>query len=239
MAGALLRVAHSFGNSRRLLQIALASPVDMIEADVRLRGGRLWLGHDRRLPLLPIYVARQSLEPREWSLFRLGPVQVRFLPHPMPLEGLLESAGACQLLLDLKQSYRSESAAEYVGILAASLRRFGREALDCLCGDWIFLDAARRELPETRLYYSVGDSRAWQALVHRFEAGDQINGISLRSNLFDGSSAHLLQTRGVETLCWCVDDPAEAARVTTLGAGGIISNNLPMLARIGETAAPG
>jgi hypothetical protein len=209
----------------------------MIEGDVRLRDGRLWLSHDWRLPLVPVYIARRSLEPPARGLLRLGPWQARLRLNPLPLEKLLEMAGGCRLLLDLKQSRRSESATEFVELLGASLRRFGRAAGDCLCGDWPFLDAARRLLPEARLYYSVGDRRGWQALVRRLDAGDSITGVSLRSGLFDGSSAGLLQRKGVETLCWCVDDPAEAVRVTMLGAGGIISNNLTLLAGIGEGSA--
>jgi hypothetical protein len=237
--GALLRVAHSFGNSRHLVEAAQKSPIDMIEGDVRLRDGRLWLGHDYRLPLLPICVSRRSLEPPARGLVRFGPWQARLDLNPLPLEGLLEMAGRCRLLLDLKQSRRSEDASEFVETLAELLRRFDRATSDCLCGDWPFLDAARYLLPETRLYYSVGDRRGWQALVQRLNGGDPITGVSLRSSLFDGSSAHILQSKGVETLCWCVDDPAEAVRVTMLGAGGIISNDLALLAGIGGTTASG
>ncbi len=239
MPGARLRIAHAYGNSRQLVEAALKHPIDMIEADVRLRNGRLWLGHDRRLAILPVYIAWRSLEPPARGLFRFGPWQARFGLNPLPLEELLKMAGGCRLLLDLKQSHRSEDTTGFVETLAASLRRFGRAASDSLCGDWPFLDAARRLLPEARLYYSVGDRDRWEALVRRLNEGDHIGGVSLRSDLFDGSSAGLLQSISVETLCWCVDDPAEAVRVTMLGASGIISNNLALLAGIGEATALG
>ncbi len=239
MPGALLRIAHGFGNSRKLIDVALATPIDMIEADVRLWKGRLWLGHDRRLPLLPVYVSRRSLEPPTSRALRLGPWQARLQTAPLPLEELLEAAGRCRLLLDLKQSGRSESASEFAEALAAQLRRFGRTASDCLCGDWPLLDAVRRLLPEVRLYYSVGDPPRWQALVERLDGGDRITGVSLRSTLFDGPSAAILQSKSIETFCWCVDDPAEAVRVAMLGADGIISNDLALLARIGDATPSG
>jgi hypothetical protein len=239
MPGSPLRIGHSFGNSRQLIDVALKSPIDMIEADVRLRQGRLWLGHDQRLPLLPVYVGRRSLEASTSGVLRLGPWQAQVRFDPLRLEALLAVAGPCRLLLDLKQSGRSESASEFVETLAGLVRRFGRTASDCLCGDWPLLDAARRLLPEVRLYYSVGDRGRWQALVQRLDAGDKITGVSLRSTLFDGSSAALLQSKSVETLCWCVDDPAEAVRVAMLGVEGIISNDLALLAGIGDRGASG
>ena len=119
------------------------------------------------------------------------------------------------------------------------MRRFGRAASDCLCGDWPFLDVARRLLPEARLYYSVGDRVAGRRWCGGWTRATDITGVSLRAALFDGSSAGLLQSKGIETLCWCVDDPAEAVRVTMLGAGGIISNHLALLTGIGEASASG
>lgn len=239
MPGAPLCIAHNFGNSRELIAVARESHVDMIEADVRLRNGRLWLGHDSRLPLLPIYIGGRSLKPPARGLLRFGPWQARLSLNPLPLEELLEIAWRCRLLLDLKQSGRSESVSEFVETLAALLGRLGRTASDCLCGDWPLLDAARRLLPEARFYYSVGDRPRWQALVERLDGGDRITGVSLRSTLFDGPSAAILQSKSIETFCWCVDDPAEAVRVAMLGADGIISNDLSLLAQIGGNTASG
>src|SRR4030043_1929802 len=53
--GPLITIAHRGGNSRALLQEALASGVDAVEADLRLDGRRLVARHDRRFPLLPLY----------------------------------------------------------------------------------------------------------------------------------------------------------------------------------------
>jgi glycerophosphoryl diester phosphodiesterase len=147
-------------------------------------------------------------------------------------------AGKCGLLLDLKSPLLARNRRRLVGLLIPVLRRSDQTAIR-LCGDWPLLDAVRRVLPESCVYYSVADGRRRRALVRRLEESDDVSGVSLRARLFDESSAALLRGKGVEVFCWPVDDLAEAGRVIALGAGGIISDNLAVLAAIGRSEGQG
>jgi glycerophosphoryl diester phosphodiesterase len=234
-AQAPLRIAHGFGNSRELVRIALESDVDVIEADVRLRGDRLWLGHELRLPLLPILIGRRATNQlAAHRAFRLGPWEMRLDTDPLPLEELLAMVGGrCRLLLDIKGRRKAR---EFVEALIEPLRRHNQAETTRLCGDWPPLDEARGVAPEVSAYYSVADRRRWRALVRRLDEGDPIRGVSLRAGLLDGSTAEFLRTRGLEVFCWSVEDEAEAARVIALGADGIISSDLAVLSAIGGRA---
>ncbi len=88
-----------------------------------------------------------------------------------------------------------------------------------------------------KLYYSVADKRRWRAFVRRIENGDGIRGVSLRARFFDEATSRFLAEKGVEVICWPVDSKAEAARVTALGAAGITSYDLRLLAAIGGATA--
>lgn len=233
-SGAPLRIAHGFGNSRESARIALEDGVDVIEADVRLRANRLWLGHERRLPLLPILLGKRPLHPtpRAHSALSLGSWRARLDIDPLSLEELLATvAGRCGLLLDLKSPRRQSDVHRFVEILVGLLRRLDRAETARLCGDWPLLDEARRVAPECRVYYSVGDRRRWDALVRRLRRGDPIRGVSLHAGLLDRPTVDYLRDRGLEVFCWPVDDAAEAARVAKLGVDGIISSDLAILAR--------
>ena len=234
-AGAPLRIAHGYGNSRELVRIALENRVDVIEADVRLRGGRLWLAHDRRLLFWGLLFGRRA--PGRPSLplwaFLLGRRRLRLGSDRFPLEELPAMVAAkCGLLLDLKSPWLAGNRRRFVEALLAMLRASDQTAVR-LCGDWPLLDGVRRAIPDSRVYYSVADRRRWRAFVRRVENGDPIRGVSLRASLLDASTARFLRDRGIEVFCWPVDDYAEAARVTALGAAGIISYDLAVLAAIG------
>lgn len=231
MPGGPLRIAHGFGNRRDLVRLALERGIEMIEGDVRLGGGRLWVRHDRRLPLLPVLLGRRPrhlpLRPR-WDI-ALGPWHARVDTDPLPLEELLAmTAGKCALLLDLKPP-RPADVPTFAGALARLLGDSDLTAAVRLCGDWALLDEARRLTPEYALYYSVGDRDRWRALARRFEEGDPIRRVSIHAGLLDKSTARFLRDRGVEIICWGVYDSAEAARATALGVNGLISPCLGVL----------
>jgi glycerophosphoryl diester phosphodiesterase len=230
-----LRIAHGYGNTPALIRAALDSRVDLIEGDVRLRRGRLMLAHDR-WHLLWWFLTGKRAGWAVLSLFLFWRSRKRpQVDHgPLPLEDLLAmAAGRRGVLLDLKMPLLSRNRRRFGELLIASLRRLA-EGIDVrLSGDWPLLDAIRQALPEIPLYDSVAGNRRWRAFIWRVEAGDPLKGISLKTRLFDAPTAQFLAGKGIEVLCWPVDDAAEADRVIALGAGGVTSYDLALLARIG------
>jgi glycerophosphoryl diester phosphodiesterase len=239
-AGAPLRIAHGYGNSRELIRAALRDHVDVIEADVRLRRGRLWLAHDWRRLLWWLLLVRRA----GWGFLALcsllrGRRRPRVDSRPLPLEELPATVQKrCGLLLDLKSPRLAGNRRRFLVALLPLLRPPDGTTIR-LCGDWSLLDGVRRVLPDSKLYYSVADGGRWRSLVRRLESGDPIRGVSLRAALYDTSTARFLADRGIEVFCWPVDGEAEAARVTALGAAGIIGYDLAVLAATGGAAAEG
>ena len=237
--GAPLRIAHAYGNSRRLVQLAFESGVDVIEADVRLQRDGLWLAHDRRLLFWWFLFGKQAWSEapqRFWA----------FLLHrrpwldgsSFPLADLLDLvADRCGVLLDLKIPLMPDNRRRFVALLSDTLQNMPPRTHIRLCGDWPLLDAVRSEFPDLKLYYSVADRRRWRGFVRRIEHGDGIRGVSLRGRLFHEVASRFVREKGVEVICWPVDSEAEVVRVTGLGAAGIISYNLALLKSIGGAAA--
>lgn len=232
-----LRIAHGFGNSRERVRLALESDVDAIEADVRLRNDALWLEHDRRLPFLPVLFGRRSPRPSPSGVlsFPPGPWHLHLDLHPLSLEELLATvAGWRRLLLDLKYPNDTSDVSRFVENLVGLLRRFQLEEETWLCGDWPLLDETRRQESGSARYHSVANHVHWDLLARRLEGGERLDGVSLRSELFDRQSAGFLKDKGVHVLCWPVDGRVEAKRVLELGAGGIISYDLALLGSLNE-----
>src|SRR5438093_6913733 len=101
----VLRIAHAYGSSRGALQLALAAPVDIIEADIWYRAGDIWVRHERRLGPLPMLADRGRPSARSGGFVIPLPNRYYLRPdiNPMPLGELLETvAGKKRLLLDVK-----------------------------------------------------------------------------------------------------------------------------------------
>jgi len=236
-----LRIAHGYGNSQRGIEAALNGPVDMIEADVWYKAGRILIQHERSLPLVPILYGLRPRAPGRYPLPRGLPLarwQLRLGLNPLLLEHLIEAVGGrLQMLLDLKGPVAGANAKSFADRLAAYLRDVDQEGKVRVCGNWPLLDAVRRNAPEIKVHYSVGGRQQYEALLLRLQEGDSIRGISIHASLLDEDNTRFMLDKGIEVYSWPADDIPEARRLIALGVGGIISYDLDLLGLLPLLAA--
>ena len=236
--GRPLRIAHAFGNRRDRIEAAIAADVDFIEADLWYRAGDIWVRHERRLGFLPLLYDRK---PRGMNSF--GPCSLTVFPNhyvrldfrPLRLAELLEATrGKRRLLLDLKDDHSPERARAYAGALARVLREARCAESSIVCGQTDVLDSVREVAPELDVRHSIERQQQWDAFLRRLDADPALRGVCLHHEFLTDPIARLLEERGLEVFCWTVDEREEARRLVALGADGIISNNLTLLAEMGR-----
>ncbi len=236
--GRSLRIAHAYGNRRDKIEAAASAQIDFMEADLWYRAGQVWVRHERRLGCLPLLYDRwppgvDSVGP--WALTVLPRHYVRLDINPLRLTELLErTQGRCGLLLDLKGSYGGDGARAYAQTLARILAQAQRQEQVIVCGQIAVLDEVREAAPHLDVRYSIEKQRHWQAFLQRLEADRPVRGVCMAREFLSDEIVELLKERGLQVFCWTVDDAAEARRLLALGVDGIISNNIPLLERLGN-----
>jgi glycerophosphoryl diester phosphodiesterase len=210
-------IAHRAGNARPLLGAAVRAGADVIEADLQLRRGRLELRHLNAVGSLPLYWDRWSLAP-PWRRFDV-------------LEDLLEQAPpGAGLLLDLK------------GEAVAGARLLAR-ALDGTARTGTILVSARAwpllaEIDPAHAGRFGSAARPVQlAALLAYAERHPIEGASLHLRLLEDPRVRALQQHAPLVMTWPVNRLDEARRARALGATGLISDNLPLLAALGGLRA--
>jgi glycerophosphoryl diester phosphodiesterase len=236
------RIAHAYGNSRQLLREALAADIDLIEADIWLRGREIWVRHERRLGWLPVLADRvpdgrsgmrgQRLPPLSlalWKGFYLRPE----VPGLKLADVLHLAGGKKRLLLDVKGRYSACRALAFATALASRIAGHGGVPGVAVCGqEYPVLDRLREVAPDLEVRYSIERPDQWEAF-RRMTGGDSpARAICIEHRFLTGERARFLEERGVHVYCWTVDDPAEAKALIERGADGIISNDLRLLERL-------
>lgn len=234
--GRPLAIGHGYGNRRDLLEAALAVPLDMVEADVWFARGRLWARHERRLGPLPVLADWRKHAPHglgPWAL-SLGPLYLRLDVHPLAVdEALARLDGRLWLLLDAKGEYSRRAALSFGRALGRLLEGCGRDGGVVVCGqNWRLLDVLREAVPGLAIRYSVQTAVQWARLWPRLDREPPPDGLCLHRSLATEETASLLRERGLGFYCWCINDAAELERVLALGAEGVISDRLDLLASL-------
>lgn len=227
------RIAHAFGNKRKLVKRALAADVDMIEADIWHRGAQIYVRHERRLSPLPILVDRRMCghSPGPFAIPLPRDYYVRPDINPLTLGELLSMVqGKKRLLLDVKGW--PKGATEFAKAIARIVREHGAEGMVEVCGQVYPLLRRLRELaPDLMVRYSVERQPQWEKFSDLVEQG-KVQRICIQHHFIDEEKARFLEERGVNLYCWTVDDPEEARRLAAEGVDGIISNDLSLLEQL-------
>jgi len=210
--GPLITIAHRGGNSRALLQEALASGVDAVEADLRLDGRRLVARHARRFPLLPLYYDK-------WFAYWSREPQV-------DLDEILERIeGRASLFVDIKST-----STRALDMLLATLRRRQVVAETRISGTyWRLLRRLHGEEPGLRLHYTIGDEESLDRFRQLLDGSDEMSGVAIHEALVDEDLAARFQSRGIEMVAYHVDEWERAQQLREWGVSGITSDDFALL----------
>jgi glycerophosphoryl diester phosphodiesterase len=219
--GPLITIAHRGGNSRALLQEALASGVDAVEADLRLDGRRLVARHDRRFPLLPLYYDK-------WFAYWSCQPQV-------DLDEILERIeGRASLFVDIKST-----SARALDMLLGTLRRRQVVAETRISGTyWHLLRRLHEEEPGLRLHYTIGDEESLDRFRQLLAGGEDTSGVAIHEALVDEDLAARFRARGIEIVAYHVDEWARARQLREWGVSGITSDDFALLRALKDERPP-
>jgi glycerophosphoryl diester phosphodiesterase len=214
VVAAPLLIAHRAGNEPARLRAAERAGADVIEADLHLRRGRLELRHLKTLGPLPIYWDRWALAP-PWRHF----------------DSVVDLLAAAQpetvLMLDLKGT--DPAAAR---MLSAALSRAERLVPVLVSARaWPLLDEIDPALAQR--IASAARPRQLDQLI-AYAASHPLDCASLHLRLLDRDRLSALRAHVPLVMTWPVNHRDEAARATALGVGGLISDDLALLAELRE-----
>jgi len=208
-----LAIAHRAGNNLDVARAAIAAGVDMLEADVWPRLGRLEIRHVKSIGPLPIYWER-------WYIDSIGGRHVR-------LDELIEGLPPdVRLFLDLKGLH------PWLGRrVVNAIREIQKDLEIVVCGrNWRHLDPVAR-LPNVHIFYSIGDEKQLANVWHRL--GRQTNpAVSIHHRLLTEETVARFKNLRTTIIAWTVNDPAIARALFQLGVDGFTSDNREMLADI-------
>jgi glycerophosphoryl diester phosphodiesterase len=237
-ARAPVRIAHAYGNTRDRLKLALEADVDAIELDVWYRHGEIWVRHETRLEPLPLVVDKRmpghALPPLSLPLGSRW--YIRLDVSRLKLDDVLESvAGSKRLLVDVKGVYHARQNLEFARTLIRKVREHRAEAWVAVCGQfWPVLEDVRREARDLEVRYSVERVYQWEKFMRLVGEDERVRQVCIEHRFLNEERTRFIEDRGVDLYCWTVDNPEEARRLVAAGADGIISNDLNLLAGLGQ-----
>lgn len=210
----MLAIAHRSGNSVAGLRTALDLGVDLVEADVHAYRGRLEVRHLRSMGGLP------------WLWDRDTVVSRRRHEH-LDLAGLIAALGDDhRLMIDLK-GVHPRLAPMVAGLLREAVPDRG---LTVCTKAWWMLDAF--DVPVQRVFSAAsrrGLARLQTRLRTRLRSGP-VHGVSVRLSMLDRATVEELHRGTERVLVWPVDTPEALDRARSIGADGVISKDLDLLA---------
>jgi glycerophosphoryl diester phosphodiesterase len=213
----LLAIAHRAGNDLTALRTAVELGVDVLEADVHVRAGRLEVRHSKHLRPLPLL----------WDRGPAGLELARTSVPQLELAAVLEALdGTTAVMLDLKGPGR-------VGARVAALVHAAAPAAPVLaCSRWWPGLRAFAELPWVRPVLTARTPLELRRLRRRLAAGDRPYAVSLHRSLLGPDVVPALRTHVEVVMTWGVNDLGSLAEVVDLGVNGVISDEAEVLRRV-------
>jgi len=207
----VLAVAHRAGNTAGGLRDALASGVDLVEADIHLYRDALEVRHSKRIGPHLLWERRIGVTRRRASV-------VPDLPEILAI-----AAGDPRLMLDLK------GPALAVGSRVAEMLRAEMPGVPvAVCTkQWKMLDAFAGD-PNVRRILSAANAVQLSRLRNRLRR-ERAHGVSIRLRLLTPPLVAELRRATDLVLTWPVDTEAALAHADDLGVTGVISENMPLL----------
>jgi glycerophosphoryl diester phosphodiesterase len=241
--GRPIRIAHAYGNNRGSLARALSAEIDMIEVDLCYRGGELFIRHERRLGPFPVLADKRMAGHKPgflaiplWKGYYVRPDVRRFR-----LRDLLKTvAGKRRLLLDTKGTYHPQEVDAFILALSEQVAEHNAQDWVAVCGqNFAIIDRLRETAPSLELRYSIEAPFQWDEFLRLATRDESVRRICIQHRFLDEEKLRFAEENGIDVYCWTVDDLAEASRLVALGADGIISNDLSLLAGLqtGASAA--
>ena len=210
----LLAIAHRAGNDLAALRTAVGLGVDVLEADVHVRAGRLEVRHSKHLRPLPVL----------WDRGAAGLELTRTSVPQLELAAVLAALdGTTAVMLDLKGPGR-------VGARVAELVHAEAPSAPVIaCSRWWPGLEALTALPWVRPVLTARTPLELRRLQRRLTAGRPPYGVSLHRSLLAPAVVAGLRDRVEVVMSWGVNDLGVLAEVTDLGVNGIISDEAEVL----------
>lgn len=196
-------VAHNSGASVEATLEALVVGADVIEADVAMVDGTLYVAHDPPLPFLGQRWFRGPRLDRIWAA----------------------TYGADAVMLDLKSSDRT-----YLDALVAFLqaRQYTRQVIISSRSS-AALQFLHQQLPEVSLVLSVPDEASLRSLQGNAALLESLDGVSIRHTVLNETSVGWLKEHHLLIFAWTVNDMDRVNELVRLGVDGITSDNLAIV----------
>lgn len=219
----VLAVAHRAGNDLAALRTAVALGVDVLEADVHVRAGRLEVRHSKHLRPLPLL----------WDRGPAGLELTRTAVDQLQLDALLAALdGTSAVMLDLKGPGG-------VGARVAELVHAAAPAAPVLaCSRWWPGVDALAGLPEVRRILTARTPLELRRLRRRLDRGRPPYGVSLHRSLLSPEVVAGLRRQVEVVMTWGVNDQGALTHVVELGINGVISDEAEVLREVLAWRAP-
>ncbi|MEO8540829.1 MAG: glycerophosphodiester phosphodiesterase [bacterium] len=209
-AAAPLTVAHRAGNELEALRAACTAGVDLIEADVHYRHGRLEIRHFKTMGRVPLL----------WDKWALKPIWT----HSFQLQDLLAVApGDCELMFDVKGGLE-----HFPREIVRVVRELMPDREYSVCSQFWELLSAFHEDPNARIVHSIGSKRMLRDVLPRLE-GHRSDAVSIHMKLLTPAIVEDLLRRVSLIMTWPVNREADLRRLQSWGVNGFISDNLDLL----------
>ena len=213
----LLAIAHRAGNDLQALRTAVELGVDVLEADVHVRAGRLEVRHSKHLRPLPLL----------WDQGPAGLELTRTSVPQLELDAVLAALdGTTAVMLDLKGPGR-------VGARVAGLVHASAPTAPVLaCSRWWPGLDAFAHLPWVRPVLTARTALELRRLTRRLSGGPAPYGVSLHRSLLSPAVVAGLRDRVEVVMTWGVNDLEALADAVDLGVNGVISDEAEVLRRV-------